>query len=129
MAEYLADPFCRGTQAGDARKLSLKACFPQVANLVQKHGSILAGMLRERAIPISKYDSPLVHQAKEERWRMWTLQNGMEVLVHTLYDQLTKQGVKIKLETECQEISFSTDNKVMVNIIIKLKQKRLILVR
>ncbi|EDV20923.1 uncharacterized protein TRIADDRAFT_31028 [Trichoplax adhaerens] len=115
MADFLADPFCRGTSAGDARKLSMKACFPQVVNYEEQYGSILAGALLDKAIPISEADCPLVYQAKKERWRMWTLQNGMETLVNELFKQLTKCGVNIQLNTKCQQMSFLSDGKVMIN--------------
>ena len=35
-----------GIFAGDARKLSLRACFPLLHELELKHGSVTRGMLR-----------------------------------------------------------------------------------
>ncbi|MDG2148650.1 MAG: protoporphyrinogen oxidase [Planctomycetota bacterium] len=43
--ERLVDPAVAGIYAGDPEKLSLRAAFPAVAELVSEHGSLLSGML------------------------------------------------------------------------------------
>jgi oxygen-dependent protoporphyrinogen oxidase len=48
--ERLVDPLVAGIHAGDPEQLSLRACFPQVVQMVEEHGSI-TGALRARAKP------------------------------------------------------------------------------
>src|SRR5262249_38806597 len=45
-AEKLGDAFVTGIYAGDARRLSLKACFPRLAAMEQGSGSLIRGFLR-----------------------------------------------------------------------------------
>jgi len=42
--ERLVDPLVAGIHAGDAEELSLRACFPEVARMVEEHGSLMAAM-------------------------------------------------------------------------------------
>ncbi len=46
VADYAADPLCRGIFAGDCRQLSMKSCFPDVFNYEQTYGSVIKGALR-----------------------------------------------------------------------------------
>lgn len=46
--ERVVDPLVAGLHAGDPEELSLRACFPEVARMVEEHGSVTAA-LRARA--------------------------------------------------------------------------------
>jgi len=47
-ADRLIAPMVLGVCAGNARKLSLTACFPKLASLEREHGSLIRGMLATR---------------------------------------------------------------------------------
>jgi len=47
-ADKLIAPMVLGVFAGDARELSLSACFPKLANLEREHGGLIRGMLATR---------------------------------------------------------------------------------
>ncbi len=47
-ADKLIAPMVLGVFAGDARELSLTACFPKLAALEREHGSLIRGMLATR---------------------------------------------------------------------------------
>ena len=47
-ADKLIAPMVLGVFAGDARELSLTACFPKLATLEREHGSLIRGMLATR---------------------------------------------------------------------------------
>lgn len=47
-ADRLIAPMVLGVVAGDARRLSLQACFPKLASLEREHGSLIRGMLATR---------------------------------------------------------------------------------
>jgi oxygen-dependent protoporphyrinogen oxidase len=42
--ERVIDPLVAGIHAGDPEQLSLRACFPEVARMVEEHGSITAAL-------------------------------------------------------------------------------------
>ena len=46
---------CHGIFAGNAHDLSFKACFPRFSQLIEKHGSLLRGMVKEKS---GKFSSP-----------------------------------------------------------------------
>lgn len=47
-ADKLIAPMVLGVFAGDARRLSLEACFPKLAALEREHGGLIRGMLATR---------------------------------------------------------------------------------
>ncbi|WP_232463399.1 protoporphyrinogen oxidase [Tumebacillus avium] len=47
VVDRLAEPLLAGIYAGDLRKLSMRATFPQYETLEQKHGSLIRGMLAQ----------------------------------------------------------------------------------
>jgi oxygen-dependent protoporphyrinogen oxidase len=47
-ADKLIAPMVLGVFAGDARRLSLTACFPKLARLEREHGGLIRGMLATR---------------------------------------------------------------------------------
>jgi len=47
-ADKLISPMVLGVFAGDARRLSLEACFPKLATLEREHGGLIRGMLATR---------------------------------------------------------------------------------
>ena len=48
VADRLVAPMLLGIYAGDARRLSFSACFPQLAAFEQRHGSLFRAMLAKR---------------------------------------------------------------------------------
>ncbi|TYB33041.1 MAG: protoporphyrinogen oxidase [Flexistipes sinusarabici] len=46
--EYLISPMVSGVFAGDPYKLSLKSCFPVIADLEETYGGLFKGMLRKK---------------------------------------------------------------------------------
>ena len=47
--ERFVDPFVSGIYAGDPEQLSVRACFPELIALVERHGSVLKGLRARRA--------------------------------------------------------------------------------
>ncbi len=52
--DWLVEPLLSGIFAGDGRRLSLAATFPQLVQLEREHGSIVRSMMRSRLIKRSK---------------------------------------------------------------------------
>jgi oxygen-dependent protoporphyrinogen oxidase len=70
--ERLVDPVVGGIHAGDAEQLSLRACFPEVTELVAREGTVLAAL---RARMGSRTGPPRA---------LWKPRGGMAVLVEAL---------------------------------------------
>ena len=85
--DRLARPLLAGIFAGDPERMSLKATFPQFAEIEQKYGSIIRGMLsRRRELNRISKETP-------GQTMFMTLRNGLGELVETLLKQL--QGVNL----------------------------------
>lgn len=50
-AAILGDAFVSGVYAGDARRLSVRACLPTIFDLERRHGGLLRGVLARRREP------------------------------------------------------------------------------
>ncbi|XP_068733802.1 protoporphyrinogen oxidase-like [Montipora capricornis] len=117
VADYFADPFCRGIFAGDARLLSFKSCFPPLYELEKEHGSITRGVLKsslKAAYPDASVQSTLGSKAKKEHWSTWSLKGGLQTLSDKLLEVLQKKGVDFKLKSPCTSIDFDSCGKLMV---------------
>ncbi|KAK2156901.1 hypothetical protein LSH36_202g03036 [Paralvinella palmiformis] len=105
LAEYAADPLCRGIYAGDCRKLSVKSCFPEVFNLEQKYGSLIRGSLlmdRDKTVPTG-----LVKKSKDEKWSLWTLRHGLSQITRAIVDVLNSDDrFEILIGVKCEKVDF-----------------------
>jgi protoporphyrinogen/coproporphyrinogen III oxidase len=92
VADTLADAFVTGIYAGDPKLLSVRACFPRLADLERAHGSVLRGLAQDRK----------ARRARGEtlgRPRMWSFAEGLTLLIDTLnrrlrHSALTGVGVR-----------------------------------
>lgn len=83
VATFFIDPLCVGVFGGDARKLSLKSCFPILADFEAKEGSVVLGAIRQdvNTAPLPEPE-PGTKRLLEyvDGARVWTLQRGMSSL-------------------------------------------------
>lgn len=84
--DVLADPLLGGIYAGDVDKLGIRSTFPQLAELEDKHGSLIRGALsqRRKTTPGAPPPSPF-----------FSLEGGMGELIDTLAENIRKQDGKI----------------------------------
>ncbi|XP_044527900.1 protoporphyrinogen oxidase isoform X3 [Gracilinanus agilis] len=94
VASIAMDSLCRGVFAGDSRVLSVRSCFPSLFKAEQTHRSMLLGLLLGSGQSLL-LDSPLISQARAERWSQWSLRGGLETLPQALGAHLISQGVTI----------------------------------
>ena len=123
MADYFVDPLCRGIYAGKAKDLSIKSCFAQLFDAEQQHGSVVLGGItglvrglfkpQPQAGPIST----LSKRAKQERWSIYTLRDGLQSLPKTLYKKLSGQ-VKVITNMCCTKLEFTDNGTVKVSTIL-----------
>ena len=105
IADTLIDPLIRGITAGDAREISVKFMAARPYELEQKYGSVILGSLlslltKKSALSASEElvnvgSSKLATAAKSERWSVWSLESGLELLPKRLEQKLVDMGVDI----------------------------------
>jgi len=81
LAENLVDPLVSGIYAGDARKISLKAAFPNIYRWEKESGSLMKGMKRER----KKGDTKITKGA------LTSFKDGMSEIIHLIGVRYKKQ--------------------------------------
>jgi oxygen-dependent protoporphyrinogen oxidase len=71
--EYLGEPLLAGIHGGDAERLSMRALFPRLLDLEQRHGSVIRGFRQMKSVGEARAASPFA-----------ALAGGMETLVDAL---------------------------------------------
>jgi oxygen-dependent protoporphyrinogen oxidase len=112
IAEYVVNPLICGTCAGDAKEISVKFLMKSLFEAEQAHGSIAKGMLmnivnRKSSIAFQS-KCQLSVRAKKEKWSVWTLDGGLELLPEALRVSIENQQADVLLRSPCQEIVFQT---------------------
>ena len=86
--DRIAAPLLAGIYAGESEQLSLRATFPQLLDLEQQHGSLIAGMLAQRR-------RAAVSPSTDGRLPLFmTIDHGLDRLVDRLAASL--QGVDVR---------------------------------
>lgn len=115
LAENIADPFCRGITAGDARKTSVKALFPQMHKAV-KSGSLVKGMMAPvlpSEFPFNTlFDNELLNHVRRQKWRSWSLDTGLGTLGEKLACVLREsEDVQVLTNTRVESLNPSPDGR------------------
>ncbi|MCR2806522.1 protoporphyrinogen oxidase [Paenibacillus soyae] len=88
----IAEPLLAGIYAGDLKKLSLKATFPQFGDSERKHGSLIRGMMANRKATAA------AASAKAKGNTFLTFKGGLSTVVRALNEALNgterRLGVK-----------------------------------
>lgn len=101
VAAYVIDPLARGVFAGNAKELSIRSLGKSLHDYEQTYGGVFKGVFRELLKFKSKdplLKDALVKKSRQEKWAVWSLEGGIEELVHTLAKSIEEKGVEIKLE-------------------------------
>jgi len=86
--ERMIDPLVSGIHAGDPEQLSLRACFPRMAELVETHRSLIRALRKTRGSPAPSVMKP---------------SGGNKTLAAALVRAL---GPKLRMSTAVQSIDF-----------------------
>ncbi|MBS0621129.1 MAG: protoporphyrinogen oxidase [Verrucomicrobia bacterium] len=90
IAEKVFDPLVVGIFGGDAREISVEACFPKLKAWEEEYGSITKGLWKRKKGGGSK--------------EIFSFRAGMEELVHALSREVS---ASIRLKQDVQQIGFS----------------------
>ncbi|MGD2129408.1 MAG: protoporphyrinogen oxidase [Lysobacterales bacterium] len=99
--EKLIDPMASGVFAGDARKMSLKSCFPRIHEVESEYGSLIRGLIKlqkeARRAGAKKTPGP------GPGGILTSFAGGMSVLTDTLAAEL---GSRVRLNAPVAGVSF-----------------------
>ncbi|HZT81441.1 MAG TPA: protoporphyrinogen oxidase, partial [Gemmataceae bacterium] len=96
-ADVLVDAFVTGIFAGDPKRLSVRAAFPRLAELEERHGSLIRGF--GRSAKERRREAAARGQPYQRPGKMWSFREGLRLLIETLRDRLRTPpvlGVSVK---------------------------------
>lgn len=99
LADLAVDSLCRGVFAGDCRRLSVGACFPDLLRAERHRGSVVLGMIFGTGPKAEVAPGPLAQRAQRERWAQWSLRKGVQSLAEALGQSLELKD-NVELHTE-----------------------------
>ena len=85
LVDHLIEPLLSGIYAGDLDQLSLKATFPNFAQMEQEHRSLILATMKNRSRRKTENRKP--------QGQFLTLKRGLESLVEAIQDQLPEETV------------------------------------
>ncbi len=93
MLSTIIDPFVSGIMAGDAEKLSIQSCFPQLVSWEREYNSIIRGYFRKK-------------EKKKHPSSLCSFIGGMETLTLALARYLQGEGIHIRYDTPASALTF-----------------------
>lgn len=118
-ADYLISPMICGICAGNAKEVSVNFLLKSLFEFEQKYGSIsrglIASVVTSRKTKQQDISSELAQKARDERWSVYSFEDGVEELPDTLKEVVTAKGCKIQYCAECIEITPS-DKKMHIKL-------------
>lgn len=118
IADYAISPMICGICAGNAKEISVRFLMNDLFEWEQKHGGVIKGLLfrdKKKTPARPPYEGILPKLAKEQKWSIYSIKGGLEMLPRTLADYLTLYS-DIKLNSKCEKLSFQNDGSAEVCI-------------
>ncbi|MFC3883727.1 protoporphyrinogen oxidase [Bacillus songklensis] len=94
VVENLIEPLLSGIYAGDIDQLSLMSTFPQFYHAEQKHGSVIVGMKKMKAL------QPKAKSERQKKGAFLTLKSGLQSLVEAVEEKLDSTAVMKGIRVE-----------------------------
>ncbi|XP_073310812.1 protoporphyrinogen oxidase, mitochondrial-like isoform X2 [Primulina huaijiensis] len=129
VVDYLIDPFVAGTSGGDPESLSMHHVFPELWNLEQRFGSIIAGAFLSKLSSKKDTSGGMKNSSGKKLKRgSFSFLGGMQTLTDALCDVLDKEELKLQskvleLSSSCNEhspldnwsVSYESDGKKLID--------------
>ncbi|XP_074301990.1 protoporphyrinogen oxidase 2-like [Silene latifolia] len=99
--DYLIDPFVGGTSAADPKTISMRHSFPELWDIEDRFGSIIAGAIQSRLTP-----KPGEQKKPVKKTRVcgsFSFKGGMQTLIDTICERFSEDELKLK----CKVLSLS----------------------
>ncbi|MHA6483643.1 protoporphyrinogen oxidase [Paenibacillus sp. strain BS8-2] len=94
----IAEPLLAGIYAGDLKKLSLRATFPQFGESERRHGSLIRGMMHNRKATAASAT------AAAKGSTFLTFKGGLSTLVEALITRLEQSGVELRSGVNVEQL-------------------------
>lgn len=116
IADYAISPMICGICAGDAREISVRFLMEGLFEKEQKYGGVLKGTLwalfqdkeKDSKEGLFAQGQPKLYaRALKEKWAMYGLQGGLEILPRAMRKYLVERDVNVQLSNECRNLSFN----------------------
>lgn len=108
VADYAISPLICGICAGDAKEISVNFLMQPFFDLEQKHGGIIKGLIKtffhdkdKKSLPNSR----LGLRAQKEKWSVYTIDGGMDLLPQAMKNHLENK-IKIYSNSPCTKLEF-----------------------
>lgn len=112
VGDYLIAPMICGICGGDAKQISVKFLMEGLFEKEQKHGSITRGIIaswlnKEEKKNENKPKNDLYQRSINERWNVYTFDNGIESLPKRLEEVCRANGTRFEMDAKCTGLDFS----------------------
>ncbi|CAH1170198.1 unnamed protein product [Phaedon cochleariae] len=117
VADYLISAMICGICAGNSKEISVNFLMKTLFRYEQDYGSISKGLIWNFFKKIKKPEiGSLSMKARQEKWSVYSLENGLEMLPKALHDNI-KNKVSIETSTKCTDIEiFPELNNVILHL-------------
>ncbi|CAM8942069.1 unnamed protein product [Rhodiola kirilowii] len=110
VVDYLIDPFVAGTSAGDPDSLSMRYSFPELWDLEQRFGSIIAGAFQSKLVSKkSKTAETETSSGKKPQRASFSFQGGMQRLTDRICQEFSRD--ELKLQSKVFSLDYDHDDK------------------
>lgn len=101
--ESMTEPLLAGIYAGDMRKISLQATFPQFGEMERRHGSLIRGMTAGK--------KPAETHTGSRKSAFLTFKGGLNSLVRALEQALAEADLRTHAEAAAIRVNAAADGK------------------
>ncbi|MFO0552609.1 MAG: protoporphyrinogen oxidase [Polyangiaceae bacterium] len=116
VVDRLGDPLLGGIYAGDPRRLSMEATFPQLLELETKHRSLMLGALAGRRSAASKGSAggaPASKPGGPPPSVFYSLRGGLGEIIETLAREIRERGGEIRMGTRLTSVAHAATGEGM----------------
>lgn len=119
IARYAISPMICGICAGNAKEISVKFLMKSIFEKEQKYGGVIKGVLydliKNGATKIKNFPTTLVDQAVNEKWSIYSFNDGIEILPKKLKEILNEDKIELLTNHTCDKIEFSNNAVITIN--------------
>lgn len=125
IADYAVSSMICGICAGDAKEISVKFLMKHLFEKEQKFGGVIRGIIFDfivngsnRARPQPFKPTLLMQRARHEKWSIYSLEGGLEVLPKAIVERLKQHqtSASLNLNSKCDKIKFLSEDQVELTV-------------
>ncbi|CAN1273326.1 Protoporphyrinogen oxidase 2 [Linum perenne] len=109
VVNYLIDPIVAGTSGGDPESLSVQHSFPELWNLENRFGSIIAGAIQAKLSAKKDRAGDKKGSGKKKQHGSFSYFGGMQTLADRLCKEIEKD--ELRLGSKVLSLAYSCDSK------------------